>query len=225
MPSDLRTTSDNPVFGEDAANRYSQEYYRQAIQPQVDQERIAQQQSGNGDSTYGATAVSNLQARGSDQAFFSGEDYRNQLINQTLARRDSLFGNEGRIAENQNALDIQRGLGVEGIDTQRLGMLNQANLGEAGILGGMYSNKQQLDQQAAQAKAAQRANLIGGLFGLGGGLANTFMGGGRSSTPTGINNGANLAPTMPSAPTGDFGSLSPYFTNVSYTPQTPGFQF
>lgn len=215
----MRTTSDNPVFGQDAAANYRNEYYRQAINPLVDQERINQSLSGNANSTYGATAISNLQARGADQAFFSGEDYRNQLINQTLARRDSLFGNEGRIAQEQNALDVNRGLGIEGINSQRLGMLNNFQLGSAGILGNFYDNKVQADAEAERAKAAQRASLVGGLFGLGGGLANTFMGGRRSTTPSGIGGGSTNA-------TGAFGSLSPFFTPISYTqPQQSGFRF
>jgi hypothetical protein len=223
LPTDLRTTSDNPVFGQDAAQRYRDEYYRQAINPLVDQERMAQQQRGNADSTFGATAISNLQAQGANQAFFSGEDYRNQLINQTLARRDSLFGNEARIAQQQNQLDVDRGLGVEGINTSRLGMLNQFQLGSAGILGNMYDNKAKIEAEAERAKAAARASLVGGLFGLGGGLANTFMGGRRSSTPTGISGGSN--PTMPSS-LGAFGSLDPSFTRpLSIASAGGGFRF
>lgn len=210
MPTDLRTTSDNPVFGNDASTKYRDEYYRQAINPQVDAERIRQASTGNADSTYGATAVAGLQAQGANQAFFAGEDYRNQLINQTLARRDSLFGNEGRIAQEQNQLDIQRGLGVEDVNTARYGMLNNFQLGSAGILGNMYDTKVKADAEAERAKAAAKASLLGGLFGLGGGVVNSFMGGGRSSGggSSSLNSGQNA--------TGAFGSMSPFFTPINY---------
>ncbi len=192
LPADMRTTSGNPLFSSNAPDVYAQKYYQQAIQPLVDQERISQAQRGMGagESTFGTTAITNLQSQGANQAFFAGRDYLNQEVNNLLNRRASFFGNEARIPQEQNANDVQRSLGLGSLENQGLGMLNQFNLGSAGALGNLYQTQTQNRLQAQQNSAANLGNLIGGVAGLGGGLLNAYMGRSRSSgggTPTASN--------------------------------------
>lgn len=187
LAPDMRITSDNPVFGQGAAQDYQQRYFDMAIRPMIEDSKIMQFGAGLDNSTFGATNVSNTALQGAKQAFFAGQDFRNQEINNTLNRRNNLFGNNIQLAGNQNALDVQRGLNLEGIRTQRLNDINsfnmgnaglgsQFNLGSAGLLGEMDNQAQNRQMMAGMARSQSLGNLVGGAFGLGGGLLNTYMG-------------------------------------------------
>lgn len=194
LPQDLRITSANPVFSNTAAQDYQNRYFDNAIQPQLNQAKVNAFLGGNyGDanSTFGSTYLSNAMLQGSNQAFFAGQDYRNQEIQNTLNRRASFFGNDANLIAQQNQADVQRGLGVQQINSQNLGMLNSFNLNKAGILSGIQQNDYQNKLQAAQAKAQAIGGLLtGGLGLIGGGIGAATGGGARAA-------GGATASTMP----------------------------
>lgn len=180
LPDDLQITANNPIFGSIAQQEYADRFFDTAIVPALDAQRIDNYLSGNADSTFGATALTNLAVQGRNQAFFAGEDFRNRRVTELLNRRQSFFGNEGRIAQEQNALGIQRDLGVENLRGQRMGILNQFNLSKAGILGNLHQVHLGAERADEAAEAQAKSSLFGGLFGLAGGGLNSLFGGGGS---------------------------------------------
>lgn len=186
LPQDLRVTSDNPVFGQDAATTYQNKYYEKAIMPLIERQRVQQFLGGRDNSTFGSTALASLAASGAKDAFFAGQDYRNQEIQNTLRRRDSLYGQEGRVAQEQNAADVSRSLGLNDQYTARLNGLNQANLGGLSTLSSLYNT----NQNTAAAQARNRSNLYSGLTGVATGLASRY-GGSLLGVATSLLGGSN----------------------------------
>ncbi len=138
-------------------------------------------------STFGGSALSNTALQGAQQSFFAGQDYRNNEIQNTLNRRNNLFSNNIGLAQQQNALDVNRGLGLEGIKTQRLNDLNsfnlgnaqlggQFNLGAASQLGTMDQNNQNRNFLNSAYRSQNLGNLAAGGLGLAGGFAFTDPG-------------------------------------------------
>jgi hypothetical protein len=186
MPFDLRVTSDNPVFGQSAAQDYQNKYFDMAARPMIDGSAMDVFRRGMGDSTFGGSAVSNTALEGAKQAFFAGQDFRNSEINNTLNRRNNLFGNDVQLAANQNALGINRALGLEGIRTQRLNDVNSFNLGNsqlgsqfnlssAGLMSDMDNQAQNRQLFGDTARATNVGNFLTGGVGLGAGLLNAYM--------------------------------------------------
>lgn len=180
MPFDLRVTSDNPVFSQNAAQDYQNKYFDYAVQPLVDGKMMDIFNRRMGDSSFGATAVSNTALEGAKQSFFAGQDFRNQEINNTLNRRNNLFSNDIQLAAGQNALGINRALGLEGIRTQRLSDMNsfnlggaqlgsQFNLGSANLLGDYDNQQRNRDMMGSIARSQNWGNLASGAMGLVGG--------------------------------------------------------
>lgn len=202
----LNVDNSNPVFAQTAAQDYAKKYFDYAIQPQLGSAAVAQYMGGNfgnnGD-TFGSNYLASLANQGSQSAFFAGQDFRNQEISNLLNRRQSFFGNEVNLAQQQNATDIQRQLALNDettqrvgqmndTTTQRLGMLNNYRLGYAGLMSNsmnaaadrsqqanMY-NAQQAYQSSA-AKAGSLTNLAGGLVGGAFGLGNAYLNRGSSN--------------------------------------------
>ena len=174
LPFDLRVTSDNPVFGQNAATEYQNKVFDQAIQPMLDKRRAQMVLQGRdpGENTFAGTEYANASRAGALDAFDAGQQFRQQEIGNTFGRRDSLYGQEGRIAQEQNAADVTRGLNLENQTTQRLDLLNnaqrQSDLTRLGALGAQTS--------LAAANAANRTRQLAAIGGIAGGIGKSFLG-------------------------------------------------
>jgi hypothetical protein len=102
-----------------------------------------------------------------------------QVFNNTIAGRDSYFKGAPRIVQEQNALDVNRGLGVAGIQSQNYDSQNDFNQGIFGIESnnnnshndfnrGIYDS--QLDYTAEQNRTNSQSAL-----GWGSALGNLFV--------------------------------------------------
>lgn len=195
LPSFLQMNSSNPLFSSNSAEQAQQQYYNQAIAPQM--QSAAEQQflggnmgggGSNSSSTFGSTYLGSMQAQGEDQAFFSGQQYYDNELNNTLNERNNYFGNDVQVPEQYNALSVQGQLGADQQNTERLGQLDNFDLGAAGTVLQDMQGQAQLQSQNNAQKAALLGGLTGGIMGLGGGL----LGGGSgalSSFGSGLGSG------------------------------------
>lgn len=166
--------------------KYEANYDQTENQPAIKALSNSVYNNGQAYGSYGGAAVGAATAQGALNKYQAGLDYAQQLYNNVLQGRSSFFAGGPAIAMNQNALDVQRGLGVAGLQSQNTGMQNNYNLGAAGMQNGFnqqnFGNQMQLYAQQQQA-AQNRAMGIGGLITGGLGLAgNLFTGGGGGLT-------------------------------------------
>lgn len=191
LPSFLQMNSSNPLFSSNSAQEAQQQYFNQAIAPQL--QSAAEQEflggnmgSGaqNGQSTFGSTYLGALDAQGADQAFFSGQQYYNNELNNLLNERNNYFGNDVGTVQNYNNLSVQAQLGADQQNTERIGQMDNFNLGAAGTIYQDMNGQAQLQSQNNAQKAALLGGLTGGVFGIGGGLLNSYM-----NSPSGVSGG------------------------------------
>lgn len=219
----LNVDNSNPIFGQSAAQDYANKFFDYAIQPQMGGAAIQQYMRGAlgdgtnmGNSTVGGAFLGTLASQGAKEAFFAGQDFRNSEINNLLNRRQSFFSNDVGLAQQQNALDINRSLGLNNDRTARLNMMNNAQSNAAGIYGNLmnaqlgadqFSNQQQMFMQAQRGQALGNlaGGLLGGAFGLGNTLLKGRMGGGGF-----MGGGGTYSPSKP------FGSNSFMFDPYNY---------
>lgn len=195
LPTFLQLTPNNPIFGPNASQGAQDQYYKQAIQPQLNQAAVQQYLGGNlGDanSTFGSTYLGSLAAQGANQAFFSGQDFLNNEINNTLNERSNLFGTDINTQQQQNQLGVNASLGAAGLNQSALQGLNNFNLGGAGIQANMGNDLLNAQTMYNAQKAQSMGNLLGGGLGLlGGGIGSLFgkqLGNLGSSITSGIGN-------------------------------------
>ena len=211
-PYGLNVDNSNPAFSQDAANQYAQQYQNWVEQPQIGAGAIQQYLGGNlgnggssANSTFGASYLGNLEGNAANTSYFAGQQLRQQGIENLLNQRQSFFGNDVNLAQQQNALQAQTTLGLDQIRANELGTLNSANSSGAQTLGnlagqelGASTNAYNVAMMQNAAKAQSAANLAtGGLSTLLGG-ANAFMGSGRSSTTPYTSTSSFMPPTAPS---------------------------
>jgi len=150
------------------------------VQPQVSAAQSAMQNSGQNYGSYGPAYTGQLTAQGQQQAFQAALAANQQEYQDVLAGRSSYLSGGPQVAQNQNQLDIQRGIAVENANLQNAAMANQYNLGSAGLQNnynlqaGEYPNQFNLNNFGNQLASyqAQQQGLLGGIMG-GGMLATT----------------------------------------------------
>lgn len=195
LPGFMQLNDSNPLFSSNAAQNAQDQYYKMAIQPQMNQEAANQFLGGNlGDSnsTFGSTYLGSMAAQGSNQAFFAGQDYYNQQLQNMLNERGSFFGNDVNALQQQNQLGVSAQLGAAGLNQSALQGLNNFNLGSANTLAGIGQNQMQAQTQNNASRAQAWGGLLGGFGGLlGGGLG--MMGGSSPAPFTGSSGGGGFS--------------------------------
>jgi hypothetical protein len=212
LPSYLQMNSSNPLYAPNAGQQAANQYFQQAIQPQLgaaaEQQYLGGNLGNNGSSSFGANYMGNLAATGANQSFFAGQNYLNNEIQNQLAARQSYFGNE--VGLNQGQDNLMSG------EQQQANMQNASNslssqefnAGYPLAQGALASQDQnQLYNQGLNYDIANSQNMgnfmsggLGSIFGLG----NIFMG-----TQAGRNLGQNVSNGLGSAFPSIFGSSFP----------------
>lgn len=128
LPGWLQLSQTNPL---DPAGRqqYEDNFQQQYINPAVAQ---AQAQAGADGQTYGSYAgaqIGQLQAQGQLAKSQSGLDYAQQYYNDQLQGRQSYYSGAPPIIQQQNALDVNRGLNLAQMDQSQNQYQNSYNLG------------------------------------------------------------------------------------------------
>lgn len=138
---------------------------------------------------------------------------QNLLQNSMIQNRQSYFSGVPRIAQEQNALGIQRDLGLGGLNVQAYGDMNRYNLGATQMQNsfnqGNYQTQVGFESAARQADAQAQSNSflgLGGLFKGGAGMLGRGIGSlfGPAGAAVGGAAGSSLggfsAPTMSYGP-------------------------
>jgi hypothetical protein len=190
MPQ-MQFTSANPLFNgttQQQQQDYQNQVYKMSAAPQLGAAAIDSYLGGNlgtnGSSTFGANYNSNLQASAAQQAFFGGQQYYDDQLNNFLNERNTFSQTGVQPAMQAQEFNQQQNL-------QSLGLLNNFNLDAAGLYNQQMSSlnstnvdQQKLNQQQqefnAQSKAGLISTLTGGIGGLVGGGINLARGGGSS---------------------------------------------
>jgi hypothetical protein len=94
----------------------------------IDQRRQGLFSEGRDQSTFGGGELGNLEVQGGQQAFFAGQDFRNNEINNLLKRRGLISGQQG-VAQAQNLTDINASMGAAEINNRSLDSLNRYKQG------------------------------------------------------------------------------------------------
>lgn len=196
VPENLRLNKD-PLSHEVRAP-YEQNFYQQYINPQLAAAKAATSNAGQSYSSYGGARIGQLEAQGQLSKFQAGLEASQQVYNNLLAGRQSYFAGGPRIVQEQNALDVQRGLGVAGLQSQNYDSQNRFNLGVYGIGSGNTIAQNQFNQgnyRTGLEQSRYQDSIAGqGLFGIGGGLLNLasgFGGGGGGGSAFGPSTAGN----------------------------------
>lgn len=115
----------------------------------------------------------------------AGLGYAQQLFNNQLQGRQSYYNGGPSLAIGQNAANVQRGLGVAGLQSSNAGMLNNYNLGSTGMennynmqSAGMHNNFDLSNYgNQLQAYGMNQQNQANRFGAIAGGLTNIFSGG------------------------------------------------
>lgn len=159
------------LFTSNAAQTAQNQYYNQAIAPQLQSAALHKFMGGNmGDSssTFGSTMLGSLAAQGANQAFFSGQQYYDDQLNNMLNERNNYFGTSVQLPVTQNNLSANMQNSTNQINANQLAGLNQFDLGAGQQIGGLMQNQ----LGATNAYNAQRSQSMGNL--LGGGIGSLF---------------------------------------------------
>jgi len=103
------------------------------LQPQYAALQSSLALNGQDTSTFGGAALGQLMAQGQYQAGQYGLGLEEQQLNNLLNERNNFFGNEGQMAQNVNALNMQNNQFLTGLNSQQIANQNQFNLGSAGM--------------------------------------------------------------------------------------------
>ncbi|MBY0545819.1 MAG: hypothetical protein K2W95_00870 [Candidatus Obscuribacterales bacterium] len=185
--------------------QYEDDFYAQYIAPAVAQAQANAYTDGQSRGSYGGAMVGQLQAQGQLSKRQSGLDYANNLFQNQLAGRQSYFAGGPGIAQQQNQLDVNRGLGVAQMQQNNANAQNQYNLGanqdQNQFAMGLYPSTLDL-YKFQQGQKAQKAYTLGssatGLLGsfagtalggrlggaIGGGIGSLFGGGNKQQVPS-----------------------------------------
>jgi len=172
VPENLRLDKD--PLSHEVVDPYANYYFQNNINPLIEQAKATVAKNGGSYGSYGGARIGQIEAQGQMDKYQAGLQAAQQVFNNTIAGRESYFNGAPKIVQTQNALDVQRGLGVAGIQSQNYDSQNDFNQGIFGISSnnnnehnnfnrGIYDS--QLDYQAQQ--SANRANAFagGGLIG------------------------------------------------------------
>lgn len=98
LPTDLQVSGTQ--FAPEERTRWENFYKSQYLAPQLASQQSALNQSGRGNSTFGAAMLGQAMAQGEYESMKAGEDMYNSRFNQQMQRRQSFFGGEGGLATN-----------------------------------------------------------------------------------------------------------------------------
>jgi hypothetical protein len=177
VPVNLRLDKD--PLSHEVIDPYATAFYQQQINPQIQQARADLSQNGGSYGSYGGARVGQIEAEGQLAKFQAGLSAAQQVYNNTLAGRESYFNGAPKIVQTQNALDVTRGLGVAGIQSQNYDSQNDFNQGIFGITTGSNNNHNDFNSnnystQSQNYRSQQQNSGLGGIFG---GLAQGIIGG------------------------------------------------
>ncbi len=168
--------------------QYQQNYYAQNVAPQLAQQESNLYNNGQAYGSFGGGMLGQEAAQGNFDTYQAGLAYAQQLFGDQVAGRQSYFSGGPAVAQQQNQLDVNRGLGVAGLQTQNAGQQNNYNLGTNQTLNGFNQQNYQNQFQAAQYNNQANAQRLGGVFGGLGMLGNIFAPG-LGSLASGIGSG------------------------------------
>lgn len=188
-------------------SQYESNYDKLYNKPAMAQLQSDLYNNGQAYGSYAGAAVGQQAAMGDLTKYQAGLDYAQQLFNNQISGRTSYYAGGPQVAQTQNALDVQRGLGIAGINSGNTQSQNSYNVGAASSQNGFnqqtYNNQYQQYQQQLQ-NDANRAQGILGLFtgglSLGAGLLSKRSGASPSLSPA----ASTAAPPL----IGDFSSGS-----------------
>lgn len=144
LPSWLQLSETNPL---DPAGRakYENDFETQYINPTLAQ---AQADAGANGQTYGSFAgakIGQIAAEGQLAKAQAGLNYAQQYYTNQLQGRESYYGNAPKIIQQQNALDVSRGLGISQLEQSNNQFQNTWNLNNNNALNnfamGNYGNQ------------------------------------------------------------------------------------
>lgn len=210
--------SGNPLDPVDRA-RFEENYYQQYENPGIAQAQADLYANGQNAGSYAGGLVGSLLSNANLNKFNAGINYAQGIGNEVRANRASYLSGGPTVASQQNALDINRGMGVANLEYQKAANENAYNAGNtAGLNNYNLAANQGANQFALGAYGAasnnynmgiqQQQNQALGLGSLGLGLLKQFGGpiggaiGKGVSAIRGINTGGTGGGTSP----GYFGS-------------------
>lgn len=186
LPQWLQLNND-PMNPADRA-QYESNYYQQYVNPLIEQAKADIYSNGQSYGSYGGALIGQMGAQGQLDKYSAGLNYAQQLYNNALSGRQSLFSGGPGVAQTQNQIDVKRGYDLAGIQNKNAEIQNNYNLGSAQMLNnyglGNYQNafnlyKYQQDQnkQRSQNLLGGPQTLLSGAFGLiGGSKSPTLLG-------------------------------------------------
>lgn len=173
LPGWLQLSQTNPL---DPAGRekYESDFYSTYINPTLAK---AQADAGANGQTYGSFSgakIGQIAAEGQLAKAQAGLNYAQQYYDNQLQGRQSYYGNAPSIIQNQNALDVQRGLGISQLNQNAANMQNSYNLNANNGLNNFamsnYGNQlARIDRINADQQNRWNA-ITGGITGLIGGI-------------------------------------------------------
>lgn len=112
LPSWLQLSNEGNPLNPAGTSAYQQNYEQQNVAPQTQQ--LISQLGNNGQSfgSYAGGLVGQQMASGDLQSLNAGLQYAQQYYNDQLSGRQSYFAGGPQVAANQNALAVNRGLGI-----------------------------------------------------------------------------------------------------------------
>lgn len=178
VPVNLRLDKD--PLSHEVIDPYATAFYQQQINPQIQQARADLSQNGGSYGSYGGARVGQIEAEGQLAKFQAGLSAAQQVYNNTLAGRESYFNGAPKIIQQQNELNVNRGLGISQIQSANYNNQNDFNQGIYGIQAGANNNHNDFNSKNYGSQldySARTQNSNNGLGGIFGGLAQGIIGG------------------------------------------------
>ena len=176
VPENLRLDKD--PLSHEVVDPYANYYYQTNINPQIASAKAAVSANGGSYGSYGGARIGQIEAQGQMDKYQAGLAAAQQVFNNTIAGRQSYFQGAPRIVQEQNELDVNRGLGIAGIQSQNYDSQNDFNQGIFGIQSNNNNshndfNRGNYDSQLDYT-AQQNATNQKGMSGWGDALGNLF---------------------------------------------------
>lgn len=167
--------------------QFQDNYFTQNVAPQIANTEAQIGANGQQYSSYGGGLIGQLKSQGALDTFNAGLNASQQAYNNLLQGRQSLFSGGIGLAQDQSNLNVQRGLGIAGLQSQNTANENQFNsdMYRTGSQNTNWQNDFNLNNysnslRAMELKAKQRENTAYGIGNLGLGaiqLGSSLIGG------------------------------------------------
>jgi len=131
IPEHLQLTGD--PLSHEVVHPYADYFYQTQINPQIKAAEAAVAKNGGSYGSYGGARIGQIQAQGELEKYQAGLAAAQQVFNNKIAGRQSYWQGAPRVVQEQNALDVQRGIGVAGLQSQNYDSQNDFNMGIFGI--------------------------------------------------------------------------------------------